>query len=245
MKRFISILLVAVMIATALFAASAETVRLAYKNGSLNLRTGPGAQYKKIGYVTDGMKITVLSKGSIWSKIKTSNGKEGYIKNLYISGNGKAYADGTKYYSVFKTGKVKITSSNGAYLRGGAGSSEGKIMTLKNGVNLTILGKNGDWYLVATGDGTQGFINTSLVSISGSSSSSNSQNSSSNNSKNTAKVTGSRVYLRTGPSTSYEPITLLNLGTTVKIISTANPKWWKISYGSLTGYMWSQYLKKQ
>ncbi len=244
MKKFICVLLIVLLAASAVLAASAETVKLAYRSGSINLRTGPGTQYKKIGYVTDGSKITVLSKGSIWSKVKTANGKEGYIKNLYISGIGKAYADGTKYYSTFYAGKVKTNTDSNVNLRAGAGSSEAKIMTLKKGINVTVLGKNGDWYLIATADGTQGFISTSLVTTSASGSSSGSGGSGSS-SKDTAKVSGTRVYMRSGPSTSYAPITLLKQGTTVKVVSTANPKWWKISYGSLTGYMWSQYLKRQ
>ena len=173
-------------------------------------------------------------------------GKEGYIKNLYISGIGKAYADGTKYYSTFYAGKVKTNTDSNVNLRAGAGSSEAKIMTLKKGINVTVLGKNGDWYLIATADGTQGFISTSLVTTSASGSGSGSGSGGSGSaSKDTAKVTGTRVYMRSGPSTSYAPITLLKQGTTVKVVSTANPKWWKISYGSLTGYMWSQYLKRQ
>ena len=108
MKRKISLLLALVMVLSLALPmlVSAENVSLAYKNGSLHLRKGPGTNYGTNGYVKDGDHVTVLSKGSIWSKVQTSSDRVGYIKNLYISGNGDKFADGTNYYGGSYTGYV-------------------------------------------------------------------------------------------------------------------------------------------
>ncbi len=236
MKRILSVFMVLLLLSTLLLAASAETVKLAYKSGSLNLRTGPGTKYANNGYVHNGDTITVLSKGSVWSKIRTSDSREGYIKNLYISGNGSGYASGTTYYSKHYTGTVKTKyAASKVNLRSGAGTGYAHIASLKNGQKLTVLGKNGSWFLVSTSGGTQGFVHSKYVKTSASSSSSSSK---------TAVVTASAVNMRSGPGTGYGKVATLAKNTKVTIVSTSNSKWWKVKYGSKTGFIWSKYLKK-
>ena len=90
MKRFISMFLVLTLVFAVFAIADAESVKLAYKGGSIKLRTGPGKEYGYTAYLKDGTSITVLQKGSAWSKVK-AGGKTGYIKSLYISGIGSLY----------------------------------------------------------------------------------------------------------------------------------------------------------
>ena len=79
MKRFISMFLVLTLVFAVFAIADAESVKLAYKGGSIKLRTGPGKEYGYTAYLKDGTSITVLQKGSAWSKVK-AGGKTGYIK---------------------------------------------------------------------------------------------------------------------------------------------------------------------
>ncbi|MBQ6716563.1 MAG: SH3 domain-containing protein [Clostridia bacterium] len=238
MKRKLSILLALVMILSLALPmmAGAETVSLAYKNGSLHLRKGPGTNYGSNGYVRDGDYITVLSKGSVWSKIETSAGRIGYIKNLYISGNGYNYADGTSYFGGSYTGYV-VTKYSGSSvnLRAGASTSTASMGQLRSGTKIKILGENGNWYLIETASGTQGYMSkTYIKSSAGSSSSSATQY---------ATVTGSVVNVRAGAGTQYVVKTALTRGTTVKVLEKTTSNWWKIQWGSYTGYMSANYLK--
>ena len=98
MKRLFAFLL-ALCLLIGTWAAMAESVKLAYSTGSIYLRTGAGTKYAANGVVKNGDSITVLDKGKVWSRIKTSDDREGYIKNLYIYGLGNNYAQGTSYYS--------------------------------------------------------------------------------------------------------------------------------------------------
>lgn len=237
MKRKISMLLVLVMLLSLMLPmmVSAENVSLAYKNGSLHLRKGPGTNYASNGYVRNGDYITVLSKGSVWSKVQTSSGRIGYIKNLYISGNGDKYADGTTYFSGSHTGYV-VTKHSGSSvnLRAGASTSTASMGKLRNGTKVKILGENGSWYLVETTSGTQGYISMTYIK---------SNPGSSTTATKYATVTGSVVNMRAGAGTQYKVKTALTKGSTVKVLEKTTSKWWKVQWNSYTGYMSANYLK--
>ncbi|MBQ1257458.1 MAG: SH3 domain-containing protein [Clostridia bacterium] len=235
MKRKISLLLALVMVLSLALPmlVSAENVSLAYKNGSLHLRKGPGTNYGTNGYVKDGDHVTVLSKGSIWSKVQTSSGRVGYIKNLYISGNGDKFADGTNYYGGSYTGYV-VTKYSGSTvnLRAGASTSTASMGKLKSGTKVKVLGENGSWYLVETASGTQGYMSKTYI-----------KSSTGETITQYAAVTGSVVNLRAGAGTQYAIKTALTRGTTVKVLEKTTAKWWKVQWNGYTGYMSANYLK--
>ena len=234
-SRFSIVLAVALLLCLLLPAAAlADTVSMAQSGGSLYLRSGPGRDYKAVGTVHDGDHITVVSYGSIWSKVKTSSGKTGYIKNLYIDDGDTDFAAGTSYiskYTVYTMAKVN--------LRAGASTGTSVITTLAKGTKLTALGKNGNFYLVQTSDGTQGYVSSSYLSkaegTSGSSSSSSS-------SKGTKTVTASSVNVRAGGGMSYKVLCVLSRGTKVTVLKVGN-SWTRIQYGSTVGWINNIYLK--
>lgn len=234
-KLMIVLSLLCVLAMTVPAFVSAETVKTAVSGGSLHLRKKASTSSATVGYVEDGDHIDVLSKGSIWSKVETDSGKVGYIKTLYIEGAGSVYASGTTY-TTRKTGKTTAAVN----LRGGASTSTGIIKTLAKGTKVTILGTNGSFYLVSTSEGTQGFVSKKYVSTGSSSATTTSEY---------ARVTGSVVNMRAGAGTKYKIVTALTKGCEVKILSTSNSKWWKVSYTgnskTYTGYMSTSYLKKK
>ena len=174
----------------------------------------------------------MLESGSVWSKVLTYDMRVGYIKNLYISGNGSKYADGTVYYSTKHSGTVSTKYADSKVnLRAGAGSSTAVITSLKNATKVSVLGKNGSWYLISTASGMQGFMHEKYIKTSASSTVN-------------ARVTGSAVNMRYSPSASSGRVTTLIKGTVVKVLDTSNSKWWLVQYSSYTGYMYSAYLKK-
>ena len=237
MKKIFAFLL-ALLLLISSWAALAETVKLAYSSGSLKLRKGAGTKYAANGVVKNGDNITVLSKGKVWTKVRTDDNREGYIKNLYISGLGNNYADGTTYYSGSKTGTVKTKyASSTVNVRAGANKSEALVLKVKSGAKVKVLGKNGGWYLIETSGGTQGFIRDTYLKVGGSSSSSSSSKTT------TAKVTASAVNMRKSASASSAKVVVLAKNTKVTVLSKANSKWWKVKYGSKTGYIYSKYLK--
>lgn len=233
LKKVISLVLVLCTLLCVMCFASAEHVKLQYSSSSLTLRKGKGTNYAAVAYLTDGQYVSVLEKGSIWSKVETSSGKVGYIKNLYISGIGSQYADGTTYYAKSYSGTVKTKySTSTVALRAGASTSCAKIKNIKSGTKLTVIGKNGSWYLVKLSDGTNGFMSSNYVSTSAKPTT-----------KTYAKVTASSLNMRSGAGVSYKLITTLANGAKVEVLQKYSSSWWKVKYGSHTGYMSAKYLK--
>ena len=56
-----------------------------------------------------------------------------------------------------------------------------------------------------------------------------------------ATVTGAAVRLRGGPGTNYDEITILTKGTAVTLLGVSG-EWYKVRYGSYTGYMHGDYV---
>lgn len=213
--------------------ASAATVDMAYNSGSLYLRTGPDRSYSTNGTVKDGDYISVLSYGSIWSKVKTGDGRTGYIKNLYIDDGDNYYASGTSYFS----SRYNVYTTASVNLRSGASTNTSVIRTLAKGAKLRALGKNNGFYLVETGDGTQGYVSGSYVSKSNAGGSS-----SSSSSKYTKAVTASYVNMRAGGGLSYEVLKVLPYGTKVEVLYTGN-YWTRVKYNGVTGWIKNSYLR--
>lgn len=216
-------------------AALAATVEMAYSGGSLYLRTGPGRSYDTNGTVHDGDYITVLNYGDIWSKVKTSSGRTGYIKNLYIDDGDNTYASGTNYFG----SRYKVYTTASVNLRAGASTGTAVISTLSKGTKLTAMGRNGNFYLVQTANGTQGYVSSSYLSkskVSGSSSSSSSS------SAYTKTVSASYVNMREGGGLSYDVVRVLPRGTKVEVLYTGN-YWTRVRCGGDTGWIKNTYLK--
>jgi uncharacterized protein YgiM (DUF1202 family) len=51
---------------------------------SLTLRTGAGTQYRIIGNLTTGDVATILTRGDGWTKIRTADGKEGWVSAGFL-----------------------------------------------------------------------------------------------------------------------------------------------------------------
>lgn len=203
--------------------ASAETVSLAYPDGSLHLRKGPGTQYATVGYVHHGDYIDVLNNGGQWSQVKTAGGKVGYIKSLYVEGSGD-YTSGTKYfdesYTAYATANVNF--------RSGASTKSAILGSFAKGAKMTVLGENGSFYLVKSAQGRQGFVYKKYVSR--------------NQAAVVKTVKASAVHMRKGGGLSYDVVKLLGKGTQVEVIRQAK-YWTKVRHQGDIGWIKSVYLK--
>ncbi len=215
--------------------ASAATLSMAGSGGTLYLRSGPGRNYAAAGVVRDGDRISVVKRGDIWSKIRTSGGKTGYVKNLYIANGSSDYASGTSYFdsgrTMYATARVNV--------RSGASTGTAVITTLSKGTKITALGENGSFYLVSLKDGSQGFVSGRYLSKSGSSGASGQSGSS-------AKVSvagGSTIYLRSGPGRSYASNGTVKDGASITVVRRGGV-WSQVrTSGGRTGYIKNLYIR--
>jgi SH3 domain protein len=52
----------------------------------LNVRTGPGTEYRIVTTLETGDQVTVLARGDEWSQIRTGDGKEGFVQTGFVAG---------------------------------------------------------------------------------------------------------------------------------------------------------------
>lgn len=204
------------------------TILYISKNGgTMNVRSGAGTNYSIAGYAKHGERITVLQKGSEWSKIKVERtGITGYIKTKYIKDLGGSSSNQTTQTTAtaYDLATVMTNTVNGKVnLRKGAGTTYASVTTLSRGTQLKVTGSSGNWYAVETMNGQTGYIAKTYVSFGIS-----------------AKTTAG-VNFRKGAGTSYGVLRTLAKGTTVTLHSVTG-NWAKITYGGKTGYVSLNYL---
>ncbi len=70
----------------ALLAALPAAAESAWVRGEvrLNLRSGPGAQYRILGVVVTGDALQVMKRTENWTKVKTAEGEDGWIPGGYL-----------------------------------------------------------------------------------------------------------------------------------------------------------------
>ena len=200
---------------------------------SIILRAGPGTGYAIVDYVFENDKVTVLSGGSVWAKVKLDkNGNVGYIKHKYIygysgGGSGGGGSSGGGYY-----GSATVTTkyaTSGVNVRTGPGTGYGVVTVLGRGAGVTVKSKSGNWYRVSTSTGYEGYIYKDYLSFGG------------GGGGYTGAHTTAAVNLRTGPGTGYFKLTVVPKGTFLTILGYSG-NWVNISYGGYTGYIYSGYV---
>lgn len=71
---------------------SGSTATVQTQSGSLNIRSGPGTSYTRIGSLGKGETVLVLSTSGGWSRILYHGTKNGYVSAQYLSGGSAGFA---------------------------------------------------------------------------------------------------------------------------------------------------------
>ena len=231
MKRILNIALALTLAVSLLAGASAyaEVVKTPAQDGSLNVRSGPGTNYSVNTWVKNGQKITVLENTSPWAKIKVdSNGKTGYIKASFIAPDGTTgggwdtpTTDGKTYTYGSVTTKYSGSVVN---VRKGPGTAYAVAAKAQSGSRMQIYGESGNWYLVRTVNGVNGYISKNYVK------------------DGSVQITTANVNFREGAGTSFTSTMVLPKGTKITATEVVG-NWTKATVDGSTGYVYSKYLK--
>jgi hypothetical protein len=104
--------------------ASGNTATVATNSGSLNVRSGAGTANPRIGSLSKGETVIVLSTANGWSRILYHGTKTGYVSSQYLSGSA---SDGYRAVSL-SVPSYKQTDSRWAHVTiGSSGQTIGKI----------------------------------------------------------------------------------------------------------------------
>ena len=213
----------------------------------LNVRSGPGTSNSVIGSLKRGNSVAVKAKSNGWYKVSYGSGT-GWVCGDYLSvgqsSPAKAPAQSkpsSPSSSGGSAGRISGTGGAGVNVRSGAGTRYGRIGGLAEGASVTIVGQSGGWCQIKYGSGTGWVCGDYVKKTSGGSS-----GGSSSGGTSTGKVSGtggSGLNVRSGAGTGYGRIGGLGEGASVTIVGQSNG-WYKIKYGSGTGWVSSQFIKK-
>ena len=132
-------------------------------------------------------------------------------------------------------GRVTASALN---VRSGPSTKNHIVGMVVKGTKLTILATQGDWYRISF-NGKDGYVHANYVKLE---TSDNTTPPPSNNVIGKATVTASSLNVRNGASTSNKKIGSLAKGKQVELLEKVGA-WYKIKYGSGTGYVHGDYLK--
>ena len=126
----------------------------------LNVRSGAGTSYSKLGKLEYKEKVTVLSTSNGWSKINY-NGKTGYVDSSYIKSTVPGSTnDNTNNETTGTTKYVNTTS--GLNVRSGAGTSYSKLGKLEYKEKVTVLSTSNGWSKIKY-NGKTGYVDSSYL----------------------------------------------------------------------------------
>lgn len=217
---------------------------------SLNVRSGPGTAYAKLGAFAKGKTFTVTGKikdnsGAWWYRL-TYSGKTGYVHSNYVTIKVVSSSD----YTVTSVTDTKGTVSNGPLnVRKGPGTSYAKLGSLTEGKTFSVTGKAKDkdgvyWYRF-TYNGAAGFVHSGYVTTKKTDSASDYKPVTF---KTGTVTTNDGLNVRSGAGTGYSILTILSYGNTIAITGSAKDSkgntWYKYKYSSTkTGYVIADYIK--
>ena len=227
--------------------ASADPIGTARTTAVLNIRTGPSTGYRSLGLLDNGETVTVLENcGNGWYAVRTSSNTFGYCSGDYLRvtlGTSPApQPEPTPQPSEPDT----ATRWNGrttafVNLRSGPSTGYRIYLTVPLGDAITILDRsNSGWYRVQYGSYT-GYMSSDYIDVLGA------VQDTPPSEEDTATRWNGRttafVNLRSGPSTGYRIYLTVPLGDAITILDRSNSGWYRVQYGSYTGYMSSDYIQ--
>ena len=115
--------------------SASSTVSVYHVTGStLNVRTGAGTGYGKVGTLKKGDGFKVVGSSGNWFQIQAFNGVKGWVSKNYAA-----------------SGATATVTGNKLNLRQGAGTSTTSIAKLSKGTWVTVDSITGNWAHVTTG----------------------------------------------------------------------------------------------
>ncbi|MFP3903991.1 MAG: SH3 domain-containing protein [Armatimonadota bacterium] len=199
---------------------------------TLNVRSGPGTDRKKIGTLSRGAKVYVTAFANKWCWAKLPDGSSGWIAEWLLQFSyekGRALAEEAAASQKDDSGTptpawVKEAAVN---VRSGPGLGYDRFGTLNGGRKVYITDRKSGWCRVSTGNG-YGWIRGDLLEYDASAgrklAEKYSQDTASSASKpsKTAKVfvDGDVVNLRKGPGLNYDSVAKLKKGQTLYVTET-------------------------
>lgn len=152
---FLSLVLLAASLAPG--TSSAET-RYVYSpnDGYLNLRTGPGTDYRIIREMENYENVRILEWVGRWVRVEHESGDRGWASARYLKRHRNTGPRGA-LREVYSPGDGYLN------LRSGPGTRYRIIMEMYNGETVRILRRRGSWVRIRHENGTEGWASAKYL----------------------------------------------------------------------------------
>lgn len=246
---------VAVMMAAAVFVglpatdfgkvyAAGETAVVA--TDVLNVRSGAGTNYSRIGALKEGRTFVVTgsakdSSGVVWYQFSFGS-RTGYVSSRYVN---------IKQPTVTPVSNTQGAVSDGPLrVRSGPGTGYSVLGSLATGKSFTVTGKaqdsSGTWWYRLTYSGKTGYVSSAYVTTK-TESGTEEEPEPDTGKKQVGTVFDGPLRVRSGAGTNHDTLGQLSTGKTFDIEGTAKDSsgtvWYKLTYNGRFGYVSSKYVK--
>lgn len=130
-------------------AASTEQTWPYVTTANVNVRSGPGTQYKVVAEIKSGTKVNAVASDGQWLKIVSKQGNPpGYIPEVYAKPTGEPIKRKTVF---FAEGAYVATADT--LVREGPGLHYKSVAKITKGMKVHIVDAEGDWLKVQSKHG--------------------------------------------------------------------------------------------
>ncbi|MEF9991134.1 MAG: SH3 domain-containing protein [Romboutsia sp.] len=129
---------------------------------SLNFRSGPGTSYSKLGNLSKGTEVGVISESNGWAKI-SYNGKVGYVSSQYLANKTSTPSNPSTDNGDASVKSTKVVNANAVNFRTGPGTSYSKISTLSYNTDIGFISESGGWSKIKY-NGKVGYMSSQYLS---------------------------------------------------------------------------------
>ena len=196
----------------------------AYATAAVNVRSGPGTSYAKLGELRKGDAVTLVGATGNWSIIKWGTGTA-YVSTGYLSNSGSTGGGS----STTGTTMAATTTVN---VRSGPGTKYSILGYLVKGETVQKTGTSGNWTKVVYKNQTAYVSSTYLSTYTGGSTGGGSSSSS-------VLYALRATAVRSGPSTAYRAIGYLDTGDSITYLGSYSGSWYQVQLGVNVGYVYA------
>ena len=225
----------------------ARETSAAVATANVNIRSGPGRSYKKLGTLNKGQSISVIKITNKWAQF-IWNDTVAYVHSDYIK-YGNAVLTNPAGEPVVVTvgadesGIVIATATGNVNVRSGPGTNYKKLGKLRRGQPVAVCSINGKWAEITWTGSQRAYVHTDYLKFEVGSNGATIDVPSTDPGSIGAAVATGNVNVRQGPGTNYKKLGKLRRGQTVAVCS-INGKWAEITWtGSQRAYVHTDYLR--
>ena len=125
-------------------------------NQVLNLRQTASLDAKVLAYYRNGAKVTILSSDNTWFKVKTEEGKTGYMMRKFLKVTDET---GSTVETPYTAKLININGGSVVNFRKAPGMNTTVLKSYAVGTEVTVLEKGENWCKVEI-EGVTGYVST-------------------------------------------------------------------------------------